>query len=347
MDEKRVRESALSRLARPLASLRLTLAGMLLLGISVLLSYRSPGLPAAWITLPLLVLAVNLLAALLYRPQFRRQSGLLVFHSCLFIIVLLAAWGIMTHFQARLEITEGRAFDAADVVVLGQGPWHRQRLDQVSFVQGLIRVDYHGAAVRAKTRSEVSVETADRRYRLRAGDTRGLDFGGYRFVATFNKGFAVMLTWLDKTGPSMSGPLHMPSYPLFEWNQKNRWLTPSGQALDIELKLAQAKRNNAWTLRSSDAQGRLLIRTAASAAPLELSAGQSAAFDGGVLRFDGLRLWMGYRIDYNPALAWMFAAAIVGILGLAHHFWRKFWRQPLSDATAVRSQLETGLESRP
>src|SRR5690349_2753332 len=62
-----------------LASLKLTLGFIVLLGVSVLATYAS-GAPGAWpIALPLGLLAVNLTAAILTNTAFRRQTALLVF----------------------------------------------------------------------------------------------------------------------------------------------------------------------------------------------------------------------------------------------------------------------------
>jgi hypothetical protein len=33
---------------------------------------------------------------------------------------------------------------------------------------------------------------------------------------------------------------------------------------------------------------------------------------------------MGYKVFYDPTLHWMFLAAVIAIIGLSAHFWRKF-----------------------
>lgn len=310
-----------------LSSLRLTLVGMAGLAAMVLLSYRFAGLSASWVALPLIVLSINLLAALVTKPQFRRQGGLLAFHLCLLAILLLTAFGLLTRLQGHVEIAEGQAFDSASVVVTERGLWHPWRLETVRFLQGPIQVSYRPEWVRGSTRSQLAVPDDQGKFHTaQIGDTESLQIAGYRFVTTFNKGYAVLLTWLGERGDALAGAVHMPSYPLLEWKQQNRWRSPAGQDLNIELKLPKPPLEQAWTLTSAGVHGRILVSGAGQ--PIELEPGQVLAAAGGVLRFDGLRLWMGYRIDYNPALPWLFSAAIVGILGLAWHFWRKFWRAP-------------------
>ena len=329
-----------------LASLRLTLFGMSVLGAAALISYRLPDLPPTWLAAPLTLLAMNLLAALIARPQFRRQGGLLVFHLCLLAIIVLAAAGLMTRLQARVELVEGQTFDAASVITVRQGPWHPWRLDRVHFEQGAIQVDYGPNLIRGRTRSELTIADGARGpIRVRVGDTRPLSVDGYRFGTTFNKGYAILLTWHGAGGEVVTGAVHMPAYPLLEWNQRNRWVSPQDQTLELELELAEPARDRAWTLSSDGARGRLLARVADGDA-IALEPGAVLPLTGGVVRFDGLRLWMGYRIDYNPILPWLFSAALVGVAGLAWHFWRKLWSAPPGAHESERAALGDQFGSR-
>jgi len=78
-------------LLRPLASLRLTLVGLVLLGGGLVID-QNHWLPSAWvITPPLLLLGINLAAALVVDPRFRRQPALFAFHLCLLLLALLAS----------------------------------------------------------------------------------------------------------------------------------------------------------------------------------------------------------------------------------------------------------------
>lgn len=322
-----------------LASLRLTLVGMAALGVAALASYRQAELSPTWLAAPLALLAVNLLAALICRPQFRRQGGLLVFHVCLLAIIALAALGLMTRLQGRVELVEGQVFDPAAVVTVRQGPWHPHRLDRVRFEQGMIEVDYGPNLARGRTRSELTVAAGEQGlYRMRVGDTRPLSLAGYRFITTFNKGYAALLTWRGPDGETVRGAVHMPAYPLWEWKQQNRWTAPRGETLELELELPEPARDRPWTLRSRNVGGRLIVRVAGANA-VTLQPGASASLGGGSLRFEGLRLWMGYRIEYNPALPWLFAAAVVGVAGLAWHFWGKFGPSPVAALQPGRAGL--------
>jgi cytochrome c biogenesis protein len=79
------------RLLSIAASLRLTFPAMLALVVGVLVSYRGGFDSHWWVSAPLLVLAVNLAAALVVHPRFRRQPGLLCFHLALLAVLVLGA----------------------------------------------------------------------------------------------------------------------------------------------------------------------------------------------------------------------------------------------------------------
>ncbi len=143
LDEGRMFESTLN-LLRTLASLKLTLLGIVALLAGVLLAYFSQDRSSAWIIIPLVILAVNLLAAILFNPRIRQNSGLLMFHICLLMIAIISLLSQLTSMKGRVEVTQGAAFDAGSVTLTEQGAWHSfSSLQQVEFVQGDIRGGIH------------------------------------------------------------------------------------------------------------------------------------------------------------------------------------------------------------
>ncbi|RKZ69310.1 MAG: hypothetical protein DRQ44_03235 [Gammaproteobacteria bacterium] len=323
-----------------LSSLKLSFAAMAALLFAVLFSYFEQNQPVLWIALPLLVLAVNLLAAIAVNPRIRQNSGLLIFHICLLALVLLAALAQLTSMKGRVEIVQGQVFDSEQVTVVQRGPWHSlQALKQLRFAQGDIQVDYTENLRRGATRSQLTVNGES----FVVGDNRAFFAHGYRFYTTSNKGYAAMLSWFGENGQSIQGAIHFPSYPLYDWKQDNQWLTPAGQLLKMKLiSSKQTQPDNSWQLDSRKASGSLQIELA-SGKQQTLNAGQRIEFQGGVLEFVEVRMWMGYSIYYNPWLAWFFAASIVGVFGLAWHFYLKLGprKLPLRDADSVRSGRAT------
>jgi len=315
-----------------LGSLRLTLIIMLALAATALLSHDNPDIPVLWVALPLTLLGINLLTAIVSNPRFRRQPGLILFHLGLLAVIILAALGLMTSLDAHLEITEGQAFDPADVEITNQGPWHRYRLHEIRFTQGKVKIDYVSALRRSETRSQIwLVNEQGGSWTRTIGDGVTLKSKGYRFITTGNKGYSIILTWLNEEDSPSVGAINMPSFPMFEWKQENKWITPSGQALTLSL-LDNLDSNKdvdaAWVLDSEYVQANLLIIE--NDREHVLNEGDTIKLKNGVLRFEGVRMWIGYSIDSNPLLFWQFLAALFAVVGLGHHFWQKFSRPSAS-----------------
>ena len=310
---------------RQLASLRLTLVGMGLLGLGAALSYDNPvGTPVWVLVVPLALLSVNLFAAILSNPHINRRGGLLLFHVGLLLIVVLAAVGRLTRMDGRIELTEGSAFAAEDLTEVQRGPWHAGALDRVEFVQGPYTVDYTAGMARGPTRSTVLIPDAQGGWEPRVvGDDTPLVLERYRFYTTFNKGFAPILTWIPDQGAPVTGSVHMPAYPLFEHRQANRWTPPGAQEVRFWLQLETGMDPQAdWRLDPVNTTGVLVVR--AGERRVELRPGETQRLAGGMLRYERLSSWMGYKLFYDPTLHWLFIASMIAVFGLAAHFWRKF-----------------------
>jgi cytochrome c biogenesis protein len=327
------------RYLQKLSSLKLSFVGMASLLTGVLLSYFDQDKSVMWIAIPLLVLAINLLAAIVYNPRIRQNSGLLMFHICLLALALLASLSQLTNMKARVEIVQGQVFDSELMTIVQQGPWHSiERLQKIRFEQGDIVVEYAPGLRRGKTKSQLVNDNGT----MTIGDNIGFKDSGYRFYTTSNKGYAAMLAWHSEDGQDIHGAIHFPSFPLYDWKQENQWTTPTGQLLKMNfVSVIQSDPDSSWDLNSRDAKGSLLIELA-NGLQQTLSAGQRIQLDGGELEFVAVRMWMGYSIFYNPWLAWFFAAAIVGVLGLAWHFYLKLGalscQQPRAQLSARRGR---------
>jgi cytochrome c biogenesis protein len=312
-------------LLKSLASLRLTMVGLTgLIANSVAIS-QWPDAAIPWLVAPLSLLAVNLFAALLVRHAFRHQAALLLFHVGLLAVLMLVVVGVLLRFDGSVEVIEGEAFNAGAVTVRGAGWLHPDRLDRISFTQGPLEVRYRSGFQRDTTLSRVIVEReGEAGVRREIGDRQGFTAHGYRFMTTFNKGYSVLVLWRGSGGEEVIGAVNFPSYPSFDWKQVNDWTTPAGETMTFELLLAERVPDDSpWKLSSNDARYTVGL-TGGSRAGETVAPGQSLAVEGGEITILDLRLWMGYRIDYNPLLPWLLTAAFLSLAALAVHMAQKF-----------------------
>ncbi len=304
---------------------------MLLLAVGAALSYDNPVDTSIWVLIvPMLLLAINLVAAIISNPRINRRGGLLVFHIGLLSIVLLAAIGRLTYMEGQVEIISGSELSRDLLSEVRSGPLHNGAFDDVRFVQGPYTVEYRPQMMRGLTHSYVAIPDGQGGWREAVvGDDRPLVLEGYRFYTTFNKGFAPILSWLDEDGQVIeTGAVHMPSYPLFDFKQSNNWTPQGGDEIKFWLQLETGlKVEEAWVLDGRRASGTLVVNVAGNRT--ELLPGQSVKMAGGSLRYERLTTWMGYKLFYDPTLQWLFMAAFITITGLGVHFWRKISAEPL------------------
>jgi cytochrome c biogenesis protein len=313
-------------LLRKIASLRLTLVGMALLAVLAVVASRNAHIDAGITAAPLLMLVINLLAALVTNRSFRAQTGLLVFHIGLLLVFACIGLTVLLRFDGHVEVLQGTALNASQVTTVEQGWWHENRLDEIELYQGDIRINYLPGLNRQDTHSMIEYRAAGgEMHRITIGDTRTARVDGYRVAATFNKGYALLLQWIGEDGNEMLGAVHMPSFPEFDWKQVTTWTTPAGQELELELDFDApvSSDTKAWTFGATSMPYTVRVTTAGEA-PRALREGGLTRLKGGFVRAVDLRTWMAYQIEYLPFLPWMFVAAMLSIIGLAMHFARRY-----------------------
>lgn len=305
--------------ARRVASLRVTVAMFVVLALVVLAAQNDTRVPAWAVAVPQLVLAINLTASLATHPALRR-GGLAIFHVALLGCLVLLAWGRLTHFEGRVEVAQGATFDPAAVEPSSVGPWHGDRLRKVQFEQGAFSVKYAPRLKRAHTHSLVTLSDAAGTRTQTVGDDRPLLLSGFRFYTTHNKGFAPLLTWTAPGAAPVTGAVHLPSYPLFDWQQQQRWTPPGGPEARLWLRLDQGvNEQEAWQLRPDQVVAVLVIELAGQRH--ELRPGEVATGTFGSVRYERLIGWMGYNVHYDPTLSALWWLACLGVAGLALHMW--------------------------
>ncbi|WP_265943520.1 hypothetical protein [Dechloromonas sp. A34] len=325
------------RLLGWLGSLRLTLAAFVFLGAGILIAYLNESHTSPWLVSSLVLLAVNLLAAILTRPYFRQQKPLLLFHLALLALILLIALGRLTYLNGQAEVVQETEF-AGDVLVTGEGVWHRRTLDKLRFINHGFSIAYGEGLYRLQTRNRVSwVDAAGQRHQDVIGDHVPLVLDGYRFYTTSNKGFALIFDWLRPGQPIIRGSINLPSYPVNSTGQAQQWVLPGMTEpvwvmLQLDEELIKEDQPGEFRLPTNY---RIVVRYLDQRYELpdfsgrDLSPRQrSVELPGGRLVYAGMRSWMGYKVTYDPTLYWLLAVAVLAVLALGWHFWRKFNATP-------------------
>lgn len=304
-------------------SLRNTLALMGLLAAVVLAGALAGTLFGALLVVVLSLLALQLLVGLVMHPGLRRQAPLALFHVGLLVLGLQVGLSRLVSLDGRFELTEGLPFDG-QLLDGREGPLHRRALQRLSFSHLGFDIDYAPGRKRGATRNRVRwIDAEGREQQGVIGDHRPLVLDGHRITTTPNKGFAPLLQWQPTGGDAVLGAVHLPSFPAQELQQSREWALPDGRLawvmLDIEGTLIDPAAAARFQLPE---RHRLVLRL--DGQRWVLAPGERAEVPGGVLVYQGLRTWMGYRIHHDPLLPWLLATALATTAALAWHQARRF-----------------------
>tara|TARA_R110002167_G_scaffold12233_5_gene52325 strand:- start:3083 stop:4084 length:1002 start_codon:yes stop_codon:yes gene_type:complete len=314
-----------------LASLKLTLACLLYLLVSVALayltasdSYQQRSLAPWFLVPPLSLLSLNLIAAIITNPSFRAQPALLLFHLSLLAIALLIGVGHLTNMKGWTEVVAGGVYEGS-VNEPRAGLLHPWHIRQLRFINEGFEIDYAAGPSRRHTANRVRWQDEEGQEQSAViGDQIPLQLQGYRFYTSFNKGFAPKFLWRDSEGRVSSGAVHLPAWPEHGFNQAAEW-TPAGarQSLWIQLEFEDPilLADRASTFRAP-AEYQLILRIGSERHLMH--AGDSLALEEGTLVFQGLTTWMGYSIFYDPSRYWLLAACLLAVMSIAGHFWLRF-----------------------
>jgi cytochrome c biogenesis protein len=312
-----------------LASPRLTL--ILLLAFFVLVIAGLNGaMEMTWaIAGPLLLLALNLLAALASNAMFRNHIPLMVFHVCLLLLIVLAALGRLTYFKGGVEVAEGTEFDG-HMIWSEAGLWHAGQWDRVRFINESFHIDYTPEVTIAATRNRVRYLDESGQWQAQeVTEQKPLRLHGYQLYVTTNKGFAPVFTWQPRDGsPPGAGAIHLSRFPQASRMQDALWVPPGTRTeLFLQLHLDEPVLPEG---RASRLQPPRNYRVTVDQGGVrhELKAGERLELPEGTLVLNELRMWMGYQVFYDWTVPWMLAVAVLAVLSLAWHFWGKFARQP-------------------
>ncbi|VAW49343.1 hypothetical protein MNBD_GAMMA04-1978 [hydrothermal vent metagenome] len=325
-------KSVSNLLIRYSASLKLTLFLFFLFGSGVVAWHFTEHERKDWlITLPLLLLAFNLMAALLTNKIFRLHGWLLLFHVALLLLLLLIGISQVTKLIGSVEVTKGTEFGLSNAQ-WQQGVLHSNRLDELQFKLHHFVINYapsFGEPRRLDTQAYITwLDEQGGEKKGIVGDKVPLKIYGYKLYTTHNKGFAPTFKWIPNEGFPIEGSVHLPPWPGFELNQSNDLQIP-GTPYKIWLTLKFLDPILSSTepsiFRVPD-DPLLIVRVGEKRH--ELQPGESIDFPTGRLEYLGLNTWMGFQIFYDWSLPWMLAVSLLALFGLAGHFRQKFAPAP-------------------
>ena len=151
---------------------------------------------------------------------------------------------------------------------------------------------------------------------------------GYHFYTSPNKGFAPVFAWHHDAGEPVLGTVHLPAYPMHQYEQALAWTPPGSKTsvwvmLQFDEIILNPEKPSEFRL---PAEYKLIVRV--GDVRHELKPGESVRLADGVLEYNGLRSWMGYKIVYDITLPWLLAAGVLAVGCMAVYAWRKFSVQP-------------------
>lgn len=309
-----------------IASNRITLGLLIYLALSITLFYQQPSADRYWlIMLPVLLLLINFIMALVIRRVLINNLPLMVFHFSLFALVILATLGQMTYLKATLELATIEEF-SGQLENVKAGLWHDYGLTNTRFTNMGFSINYHKGIKRDNTINRIAfLNHSGVQQVLEIGDHVPLVIGHYRFYTSHNKGYAPVFKWTEtNTGKSIVGTVHLPAYPINEYRQALEWKIPGSQQsiwtmLQIEGNVLPEDQAFQFQIPQ---QHKLIVRH--NNQRHELSVGDELDLGGGVLQYQGLTSWMGYKVDYDWTRYWLLITSVMAIISLFLHFFLKF-----------------------
>lgn len=318
-----------------LASARWTVLFFLLTAAAALTVTYQDVAPTAFMAVPLVLLLVNLSAAIFTQARFRADLPLLLFHLALVALLALIALARLTYMEGTATLTNGTEF-AGQLMTEARGPLHAGRLAQVHFSNEGFTENYAARGQLHATYNQVRwQDDAGQWHPAQIGDDRPLLIKGYKIYTTRHRGFSPLFRWQPVTGAEEYGavPLAEQVEGVFAPAMAAKLPDGSDAWVMLDFKVAGAAPGQALVDMGSKALAHTLVLRVGAARHV-LRAGDKIDLPGGTLTYVRLDSWMGYTLTYDPTRSWVVATILIGLGSLIWFYWRRLrWRTPVKKAS--------------
>jgi hypothetical protein len=314
-----------------LSSMKLTFLLLLALLASILVAYNKGWSYVLLLAIPLLLLALNLIAAITVNKKFQTNLPLLLFHLTLLATVILVALSRLTYLDGRVELNEGEAF-SGQLDAQTQGIFHQFNIPADAFINLAVQFNFTPNVAITGKRSRVLVADSQGGHEVVVGEHKPLVINNYRLYTTGNIGYSAQFSWqplatTQSVSQVTSGLVNFPSFLENQFSQAIEWQIPD---TDIQVWVMLQPEEALWTeskpMRLIPPENHHVV-VRIDGHRQELRVGQQLDLAQGTLSYQGLRVWMGYKVHYDPYKAYLLMTSILTALCLLWFFWQKFTRK--------------------
>jgi cytochrome c biogenesis protein len=311
-------------LAERLADSRITLLSFALTIVAALAAGPG-GQPATPVmSLPLLLLVMNVIAATFTHKRLRLDLPLLVLHLGLISLVTTVLGSRLTYFDAKLALTTGTEFEG-QLLEVKHGPMHSGTIGHLKFANDGFRVLYDAEGRYRATYNRVSWhDPAGNLRQTEIGDDRAFFIDQYRISAVQPRGYAPLFRWEAQGEEPQVGNVQLPDHRNSDYSPWAEWTLARDVQLWVQIHHAPIPRPMGGyqeELGAPSLDHTIILRRGDRR--FEIAQGASVELPEGRLTYLGLRSWIGYRVTYDPLANWSMASVLVAIGGLIAFYWRR------------------------
>lgn len=309
-----------------MASARLTVAFFVLMAAAALAATYHPEHITALVLAPLMLLLLNLGAAILSNARFRADLPLLLFHLALLAFLALMLVARLSYFDGGVKLSTGAVFDGQYLSVK-RGALHGDGASRLRFANDGMTEHAEAGSLPTTFNRVRWWDSAGLPHWAEIGNDRPLVLDGYRIYATHQRGFEPLFQWQPAEGGREMGTVQLPYTFAGDFPPGSTVTLPGGSEAWVQLLSAEKMEldGSRDDLGAQTLDHRLILR--AGGKRYELKPGGSVDLSGGRLTYVELGTWMGYRVTYDPTPPWLAASVLLGVASLLW-FYARLWRRP-------------------